>query len=54
MGKIEDGQYAPWGASKGEFGGPKGPQFRPHISATPRNQTDTKQHESLKTIDSRN
>jgi hypothetical protein len=32
---------------------PNRPHFRPHISATPRDQTDEKQHLSLKTRDMR-
>jgi hypothetical protein len=30
------------------------PHFRPHISATPRDETDSEQHVLLKTIDMRN
>ena len=30
------------------------PHFRPHISATPRDETDSKQHVFLKTMDMRN
>jgi len=33
--------------------GPDRPHFRPHISATPRDETDTRQHVSLKTNDMR-
>jgi hypothetical protein len=32
---------------------PNGPHFRPHISATPRDETDTEQHVFLKTMDMR-
>ena len=37
-----------------ELSGPNRPHFRPHISATPRDETDTEQHDSLKTNDMRN
>jgi site-specific DNA recombinase len=37
-----------------ELLGPDRPHFRPHISATPRDETDSKQHDSLITIDMRN
>ena len=36
-----------------ELLGSNGPHFRPHISATPRDETDTGQHVSLKTNDMR-
>ena len=37
-----------------ELLGPDRPHFRPHISATPRDETDSKQHVFLKTKDMRN
>jgi hypothetical protein len=37
-----------------ELLGPNRPHFRPHISATPRDETDSKQHVFWKTIDMRN
>jgi hypothetical protein len=33
---------------------PNRPHFRPHISATPRDETDTELHVFMKTIDMRN
>ena len=36
-----------------ELLGPNRPRFRPHISATPRDQTDKGQHVSLKSNDMR-
>jgi len=43
-----------WRFADGDVARLNRPHFRPHISATPRDEIDTEQHDSLKTIDMRN